>query len=48
MKERKEPGKALIAEIARYLAAIDLFRAEGSEPTWRAEPTLSLAVARKP
>ena len=29
--------KALIDEIARYLAAVDLFRALGSEPTWLPE-----------
>jgi len=26
--------EALIGEIARYLAAVDLFRAEGHEPCW--------------
>ena len=31
--------KALIDEIARYLAAVDLFRALGSEPTWLPEAT---------
>jgi hypothetical protein len=41
---RMEPGqridtKALIDEIARYLAAVDLFRALGSEPTWLPEAT---------
>ena len=30
--------EALIGEIARYLAAIDVFRAEACEPTWRPEP----------
>ena len=29
--------KALIGEITRYLAAIDIFRAEGCGPTWRPE-----------
>ena len=29
--------KALIDEIARYLAAVELFRALGSEPTWLPE-----------
>ena len=28
---------ALIEEIGRYLAAVDLFRALDSEPTWRPE-----------
>jgi hypothetical protein len=27
----------LTEEIARYLAAVDLFRAEGCEPAWRPE-----------
>ena len=27
----------LIDEIARYLVAVDLFRAEHCEPTWRSE-----------
>ena len=34
----------LVAEIARYLAAIDLFREEGCEPAWAGEP-LALAYA---
>lgn len=32
---------ALMREIARYLAAVDAFRAESREPTWRAEPRSS-------
>jgi hypothetical protein len=28
---------ALVDEIRRYLAAVDVFRAEGAEPRWRAE-----------
>jgi hypothetical protein len=28
---------ALLREIARYLAAVDAFRAESREPTWLAE-----------
>jgi hypothetical protein len=28
----------LIAEIRRYLVAVDLFRAEGREPRWSSEP----------
>jgi hypothetical protein len=27
----------LVDEITRYLAAVDAFRAEGREPTWRPE-----------
>jgi hypothetical protein len=30
--------EALLDEIARYLAAVDLFRAEACEPTWLPEP----------
>jgi hypothetical protein len=29
--------ETLILEISRYLAAVDLFRAERREPTWRPE-----------
>jgi hypothetical protein len=29
--------EALAEEIDRYLAAVDLFRAAGCEPTWRPE-----------
>ena len=29
--------EGLIGEIARYLAAVDTFRAEGREPIWRPE-----------
>ena len=28
---------ALMAEIARYLAAVEVFRAEGLEPEWLAD-----------
>ena len=30
-------SEALIREIRRYLAAVDAFRAERCEPTWRPE-----------
>ena len=30
-------AEALIREIARYLAAVDAFRAESCEPTWLPE-----------
>jgi hypothetical protein len=33
----------LIIEIARYLAAVDLFRAERCEPTWLPESAPSAA-----
>jgi hypothetical protein len=29
---------SLAQEIARYLAAVETFRAEGCEPNWRPEP----------
>lgn len=34
----------LVGEITRYLAAVDVFRAEGHEPIWRPE----LAAAPTP
>ena len=37
--------EALVEEVDRYLAAVDLFRAVDCEPTWRpevAEPAASL------
>ena len=37
MNERQSSPEDLIVEIARYLAAVDLFRAEQCEPTWRRE-----------
>jgi hypothetical protein len=36
MFEDADTGK-LIEEIDRYLAAVDLFRAAGCEPSWRPE-----------
>ena len=36
--------EALVAEVARYLAAVALFREEGCEPEWAGEP-LALAYA---
>jgi hypothetical protein len=30
--------EALVDEIVLYLAAVDVFRAEACEPTWRPEP----------
>lgn len=32
-----DPVETLFAEIANYLEAVDAFRREGHEPTWRAE-----------
>ena len=34
--------EALFAEIRRYLAAVDAFRALGCEPTWHADPSAAL------
>jgi hypothetical protein len=31
-------GDDLVAEAQRYLAAVEMFRAEGREPSWTAEP----------
>lgn len=36
MFEQTDTGK-LSEEIGRYLTAVDLFRAENCEPTWRPE-----------
>jgi hypothetical protein len=33
--------EALIREIERYLAVVDLYRAEDCEPTWRPELVLA-------
>ena len=38
MNTRLDITEALVDEIARYLAAVDVFRAEACEPTWLAEP----------
>jgi len=38
--------KALLQEIGRYLAAVDLFRAEHCEPTWRPESALCWTVQK--
>ena len=38
-------GQELMEEISRYLAAVDLFRSSGCEPSWRpedADPAVSL------
>jgi hypothetical protein len=37
MNEQPHLSEALIREITRYLAAVDLFRAEQCEPTWLPE-----------
>ena len=38
-------AETLMDEVRRYLAAVDVFRAQGREPSWRpevAEPAVSL------
>jgi len=38
-------GKALMEEVGRYLAVVELFRAMDSEPSWRpegADPAVSV------
>ncbi len=30
--------RQLLREVERYLAAVELFRAEGCQPAWRGEP----------
>jgi hypothetical protein len=37
---------SLLAEIARYLAAVDAFRAAGCAPQWRLEPLGTGATTR--
>ncbi|MEP6910950.1 MAG: hypothetical protein ABI896_11035 [Actinomycetota bacterium] len=36
----------VVCEAERYLALVDVFRAEGCEPRWRAEPHLRRAASR--
>jgi hypothetical protein len=40
MNAQPDTTETLIREIARYLAAVELFRAERCEPRWLPEPTL--------
>jgi hypothetical protein len=51
MFEENDTAK-LMEEIDRYLAAVDLFRAQGCEPTWRPQlhsnPTRSAVTAQQP
>ena len=46
MNEQPSSSEDLIHEIVRYLAAVDLFRAEQCEPTWRRE-LVSIAVEER-
>jgi hypothetical protein len=41
MNAEHDSTEALFDEIARYLAAVDAFRAEACEPTWLPEPVFS-------
>jgi len=41
VREQTLDVEALMAEIEDYLAAVDVFRAEGHEPRWRADPVLA-------
>ncbi len=36
--------KTLIDEITRYLAAVDVFRAAGCEPSWRPEASAAVSA----
>jgi hypothetical protein len=47
MTDQTDPN-ALIDEIARYLSAVELFRAAGCEPTWRPELTVAVEPESKP
>lgn len=38
--------RKLMGEIDRYLAAVDLFRAEGHEPAWRSEIAAGVSLER--
>jgi hypothetical protein len=40
--------EALIDEITRYLAAVDVFRSEECEPTWLPEPAWNRAAETAP
>jgi hypothetical protein len=41
-------AKLLIQEVERYLAAVEVFRAEECEPTWRRELVPGDALAARP
>jgi hypothetical protein len=40
--------EGLMDEVRRYLAAVDVFRAEGREPRWAAEATVPEPARRSP
>jgi hypothetical protein len=48
MQQQPSSPEDLIHEITRYLAAVDLFRAERCEPTWRPELVPSPEEQRVP
>lgn len=47
MNDAADPD-ALMDEVARYLAAVDVFRAADCEPTWRPELTIAIEADGKP
>ena len=47
MNDAADPD-ALMDEVARYLAAVDVFRAADCEPTWRPELTIAIEAEGKP
>ena len=45
---QQDDTQKLIEEIDRYLAAVDFFRSESCEPTWRTEIHAEVAVSTPP
>ena len=45
---QQDDTQKLIEEIDRYLAAVDLFRSESCEPTWRPEIHAEVTVSTPP
>jgi hypothetical protein len=41
VREQTPDVEVLMEEIAGYLAAVELFRAEGHEPRWRTDPVVA-------
>jgi hypothetical protein len=48
MNTNDERNRELIEEIARYLAAVDVFRSVGCEPTWRPETVRPAPLPEQP
>lgn len=44
VREQMLDVESLMAEIAGYLATVELFRAEGHEPRWRTDPVVPQPV----